>query len=163
MDRRIESASRISQAQFDKFMPLLLDLRLEKRGSILSIVIISFRRLILLFMAFFVIRKPWLQVMSFMLLSFISLSFMLVVRPYNSAIINNSNIFNEFFSLLASYFLLELQDFRYEPDDMLTIGEATHNLFITWAIIDVLVIIGAMLLNVFAMLKRWYQRRKKLK
>ena len=88
---------------------------------------------------------------------------MLVVRPYDSAILNNLNILNEVFSLFASYLLLELQDGHYSPDDMLTIGEATHDLFIAWAAINIIIILGAAIFSLVVMLKQWYQKRRKLK
>jgi len=70
----------------------------------------------MLAMAMFVNEKQWLQLQVFILLNFVSLTYQVVVRPYEKAELNFLNIFNESVGLVASYLLLPLQDKVYNPE-----------------------------------------------
>ena len=53
----IEEASRIDSRKFDKYEPLVEDLRLDKRSALLQSFLINVKRLVILYMAMFVIGK----------------------------------------------------------------------------------------------------------
>lgn len=114
------------------------------------------RRIILLYMAFFVKGKAWLQLMVFMLCSLIALGFILAIRPNESRFINNLNCFNESFTLIVTYLLLELQDGHYSPVEIYSIGEVVKDIFIFWAAINVLLIVIVTIAGFLMKSKRCY-------
>ena len=56
-EKMIEEASRIDSRKFDKYEPLVEDLRLDKRSALLQSFLINVKRLVILYMAMFVIGK----------------------------------------------------------------------------------------------------------
>ena len=65
----------------------------------------------------------WVQLQLFITLNFVSLSYQLVVRPYDKPELNFLNIFNELIGLIVSYIILQMQDKYYDPDSHYEIGE----------------------------------------
>ena len=101
-------ASTIDAQQFDKFEPLLADVRLDKHSALLGSFMINFRRITMLYMAMKVHNRQQIQVLVFLSLNFVSFTYVLLVRPFDKAHLNFLNIFNEGIGLLVAYFLLPL-------------------------------------------------------
>ena len=87
-------------------------------------ITLNMRRLTMLFMAMFVIKLQWLQLQLFILLNFVSLTYIIVVRPFVTEHLNVLNGFNETFGLLIAYLLLPMQDLRMDPEQRYELGEA---------------------------------------
>lgn len=87
-------------------------------------ITLNMRRLTMLFMAMFVIKLQWLQLQLFILLNFVSLTYIIVVRPFVTKHLNVLNGFNETFGLLIAYLLLPMQDLRMDPEQRYELGEA---------------------------------------
>ena len=86
-------------------------------------MIIIIRRLTLLYVAMFVIGRPWISVLSFMLQNVISLSFLLSIKPYATKSDNYLNSFNGLISLLVSYLIVQLSDLKFNPETIEIIGD----------------------------------------
>ena len=56
-EKMIEEASRIDPSKFEKYEPLMEDLRLDKRSALLQSFLTNIKRLVILYMAMFVIGK----------------------------------------------------------------------------------------------------------
>ena len=69
----------------------------------------------MLYMAMFVHDMQWVQMQAFILFNFMSMTYQVSVSPYDIGHLNFLNQFNELIGLLASYFLLPLQDVRFDP------------------------------------------------
>ena len=83
----------------------------------------------------FVVGRPWIQVISFMLQNLLSLAFLLSVKPYEKASNNYLNIFNELVSLLISYLIVQISDLKYKPEILEKIGEYIVNtIYISWGV-----------------------------
>ena len=78
LEKKIEDASRISQASFSKYEPLLENLRYDRRSAMYGFIIMNVRRITLLFMAMFLEGQQWLQLMLFILLGLFSLIYFVV-------------------------------------------------------------------------------------
>ena len=112
----IRRASTINERQFEKYEPLVQDLRKDSKLAMFSSFYINIRRCTLLYMAMFLtIEMGWLQVLIFMSQNLISTVFLLVVMPYEELFNNLLNIFNEVISLIIAYYITQNNDLRYEP------------------------------------------------
>ena len=103
-------ASRINKQIFQKYAPLTEGLKLYRRGATCGNFIIILRRCTMLVMAMFVLGHQWLHLQVFIALNVIAIIFVVVVRPYETRLLNNLNLFNEVTGLLVSYVLLVLQN-----------------------------------------------------
>eukprot|EP00353_Schmidingerella_taraikaensis_P002382 CAMPEP_0185597776 /NCGR_PEP_ID=MMETSP0434-20130131/81580_1 /TAXON_ID=626734 ORGANISM="Favella taraikaensis, Strain Fe Narragansett Bay" /NCGR_SAMPLE_ID=MMETSP0434 /ASSEMBLY_ACC=CAM_ASM_000379 /LENGTH=105 /DNA_ID=CAMNT_0028226589 /DNA_START=1109 /DNA_END=1426 /DNA_ORIENTATION=- len=103
----------------------------------------------MLYMAMFIEDMQWLQLQVFIMLNFISLTYQIAVRPYEKSGLNFLNIFNELIGLLASYFLLPLQDYEYDPDQHYEMGFFVVYIFYFSGITNVAIIIGLGLIDFF--------------
>ena len=101
----IRKASTINEDQFNVFEPLVDELRKDSRLAMFGHLIITVRRLTLLYMAMFVLGQQWLQILSFMLLNVVSLCYLLLSMPYENQATNYMNIINEVISLMITYFI----------------------------------------------------------
>jgi len=108
--RLVERASHINRKVFQKYAPLTKDLELEKRGATYGNSLVIFRRCTMLVMAMFVVGHQWLHLQVFIHLNLISVIFSVTVRPYETRLLNNLNLFNEVTGLLVSYVMLGLQN-----------------------------------------------------
>ena len=70
----------------------------------------------------FVVGHQWLHLKVFIALNLTSVIFIATVRPYETRLLNNLNLFNEVISLLVSYVLLTLQNMGYDPEQLYEIG-----------------------------------------
>ena len=68
----------------------------------------------------FVMGHQWLHLYVFIALTLISVIFVATVRPYETRLLNNLNLFNEVISLLVAYVLLVLQNMAYDPEQLYT-------------------------------------------
>ena len=118
----VDRVSRMKKQDFQKYAPLTKDLSLERRGATCGNFIIILRRCTMLVMAMFVVGHQWLHLQVFIVLALISLIFVATVRPYETRLLNNLNLFNEVISLLVSYVLLTLQNIGYDPEQLYEIG-----------------------------------------
>jgi len=73
-EERVEKASRIKTAQFEKYAPLIKDMRQDKCAAMSGFLVINLRRTTMLLMAMFVRERQWLQLHVFIALNFLSLS-----------------------------------------------------------------------------------------
>ena len=64
----------------------------------------------MLVMAMFVVGHLWLHLQVFIHLNLLSVIFAVTVRPYETRLLNNLNLFNEVTGLLVSYVMLGLQN-----------------------------------------------------
>jgi hypothetical protein len=69
------------------------------------------RRLALVFIAIILENYPSAQVMSFILLSELSIMYLIYFKPYEDPFTNNNEIFNEACVLLSSYQLFVFTDY----------------------------------------------------
>ena len=106
----VDRVSRMKKQDFQKYAPLTKDLSLERRGATCGNFIIILRRCTMLVMAMFVVGHQWLHLQVFIVLTLISLIFIATVRPYETRLLNNLNIFNEVTGLLVAYVILVLQN-----------------------------------------------------
>jgi len=97
-------------------------MRKDRQGALHGSLIITLRRLTMLYMAMFVQRQQVFQMQVFMQLNFIALTYSVVLRPFEKAELNLLSIFNESIGLLASYFILTIQDYAYDPEQHYEIG-----------------------------------------
>ena len=112
----------------------MADLRKDSKLAMFSSFFINIRRISLLYMAMFVLGKGWLQVLSFMALNLLSACFLVYVMPYEEPYNNYLNIFNEFISLIVSYYICQINDLRYDPEVKNEIGlRTTETLYFSWA------------------------------
>ena len=58
----------------------------------------------------------------FIAVNFFSLTYLVLVWPYENDRLNYMNIFNGVISLVVSYLILPLQDIRYDPDQLYELG-----------------------------------------
>ena len=105
-----------------KYEPLLGHLRLHKPHVTYGFLVLGVRRILLIYLAMFEERNPWLHVLIFSLLTLVSLSFKMNVRPYKGTQVNLISIANEVFCLLISCLILPLQDFKYDPEQLYTMA-----------------------------------------
>jgi len=87
-----------------------------------SNLFINFRRLAMLYMAMFIRGMAWIQVITFTNVNLLSLVFLLHVRPYTNNFTNILNIFNEFVSLIISYYVMTINGVSTDPDMNTSIG-----------------------------------------
>lgn len=80
--QNFDESKQIDKGQFKKFAPMVRDLRKESKVALFSNTFIMIRRVVLLLMAMFIVKQPWLQVLVFMSLSLSSLVFLIVAKPY---------------------------------------------------------------------------------
>ena len=106
----VERASHINSKVFKKYAPLTKDLKLDRRGATCGNFLIILRRCTTLVMAMFVVGHQWLHLQVFIILALISVIFVATVRPYETRLLNNLNLFNEVTGLLVSYVILILQN-----------------------------------------------------
>ena len=79
---RVEKSSKIDEGQFEKYEPLLDDIKTDNRAAMLGFLLINSRRLVMLFMAMFVEDKQWVQIQLFIFLNFLSLTYQVTVNPF---------------------------------------------------------------------------------
>ena len=104
----VECAFRIDKQHFEKYAPLLKDLKLEKPYSTYGNLLTIVRRLNMLVMAMFILDRQWLQLQVFIALNLISVIYAVAVMPYDTSLLNFLSIFNEVIGLVASYFMIPL-------------------------------------------------------
>jgi len=114
----MERVNRMKKQDFQKYASLTKDLRLERRGATYGNFLIILRRCTMLVMAMFVSGHQWLHLHVFIVLTLISLIFVATVRPFETRLLNNLNLFNQVISLLVSYVLLVLQNKGADPEQL---------------------------------------------
>ena len=100
-----KKASTINEAQFEKFAPLTENLRTDSLLAVYNNVLITVRRVLMLYLAMFILGHQWLQVLSFMVMNVVSMCFLLHAKPFDSKLMNNLSLFNEGMALVTSYFI----------------------------------------------------------
>ena len=118
----IERVNRMKNQDFQKYAPLTKDLRLERRGATYGNFLIILRRCTMLVMAMFVSGHQWLHLKVFIAFNLIAIIFVVAVKPYETRLLNNQNIFNEVTGLLVSYVILILQNMSQDPEQLNVIG-----------------------------------------
>lgn len=118
----IRKSKSIKLDSFLIYEPLVADLRKDSHAALFNNFIIMIRRLTLLFLAMFIVGHPFVQVLIFMLMNLFSLGFIITVMPYAVASNNYQNLLNEVISLLVSYFVVQINDQRYEPETKEVMG-----------------------------------------
>ena len=63
----MKKSKKIKEDKFLVYEPLVEDLRHNSQAAMFSNLMINIERLSLLYLAMFVIGRPWIQVLSFML------------------------------------------------------------------------------------------------
>ena len=123
----------INADQFEKYQPLIDEVRTDSRIALSNNFFINIRRLTMLYMAMFVIGMSWLQVIVFMLLNFLSLCYLVTVRPYTDRSVNMLNTMNEAFSLLVSYFVLAINGISIDGQMNQVIGAfVVYSVYSSW-------------------------------
>ena len=61
----MKEAADINLSDFNKFLPLIGNIRMESRAAMFLFLVIGLRRIFMLFMAMFVRGMPWLQLKVF--------------------------------------------------------------------------------------------------
>lgn len=102
----VRSVSLVNRKSLEKYDALVSDLRQDSSAAFLNTVIISVRRCTLLYMAMYVVGQQWLQVLLFMSMNVISLTYIVAVQPFENFKMNVLSTLNEFFALLISYFIV---------------------------------------------------------
>ena len=114
-EARLKKADKYNEDDYQKYLPLIGNIRKDSHAGMFLFLMISMRRIVMLYLAMYVRGMPWLQLQIFIQLNFISFTYVFAVRPFERADLNFLNIFNEMIGLLASYCLLPLQDSKYDP------------------------------------------------
>ena len=104
--------------------------------------IIIIRRLLLLYTAMFIVGRPWVSILLFMTQNLASLAFLASIQPYLSRTNNYLNIINESVSLIVSYFIIQVGDERYSPEQNQKMGNyIVFVIYSSWAINLVIIMI----------------------
>ena len=119
----IRKASTIDKESLEKYASLVSDLRQDSSAALFSTLIITIRRCSLLYMAMFVVNRQWLHVLTFMVINDFSLAYIVSVKPFESDSANNLGIFNEVIAVCISYFILQVNNPVYGPEDRVEIGK----------------------------------------
>lgn len=86
-----------------------------------------------MYLAMFVVGAPWLQMIVFMSLNFISLMFLVIVKPYELNSANKINILNEVISLWVSYLILCINGLSKDGQDSVAMGDfIVLSIYISW-------------------------------
>ena len=140
--RRFEEiASRIESDKLKKYKPIMIGLLSHRYGATMDTPLRSVRRVVLMYMAMFIVGHQWLQALTFIQFNLLSVIFITTVMPYDQASKNLLTMFNETFCLLSAYFILALQDLRFDPEKQWSIGEAVIHILYTVAVMNGLVIV----------------------
>ena len=142
---------------FVKYAPLLEDLRLEKQSAVFGNALTIVRRLTMLYMAMFVLNRQWIQLQLFIALNFLSVTYVVTVRPFESRLLNFLNLINEVIGLLASYMILPLQNMEYDPEVHYEMAYYTIYIFYASGAINLIVILGVAALETIALIKKLYR------
>ena len=123
----------IDADQFNKYQPLIDEVRSDSRIALSNNFFINIRRLTMLYMAMFVLGMGWLQVLAFMGLNFLSLCYLVTVSPYTDKSVNMLNTMNEAFSLLVSYFILSINGVSIDGEMNAVIGGfIVYSVYSSW-------------------------------
>ena len=134
-EKLVERACHLNNQIFEKYAPLTKDLRLDRRGATFGNFLIILRRCTMLVMAMFVVGHQWLHLQVFINLTLTSVIFVASVRPYETGLLNNLNLFNEVTGLLVAYVILVLQNKGYDPEQLYEIGNiAVYILYASGAV-----------------------------
>jgi len=130
-----EKASKIDEAQFEKFAPLVENMRPDSLLATFNNTFITVRRLLMLYMAMFIIGQQWLQVLTFMTMNVLSMCYLLIAFPFDSKLMNFLSLFNEASALVISYFIAQINDMKYDPKTAVVIGDyIIYSIYTSWAI-----------------------------
>ena len=164
-EKIVERASRMNKNDFDKYAPFLENLNLEKQSAYFSDTLIIVRRLTMLYMAMFVLNRQWIQLQLFIALNFLSVTYVVTVRPFESRLLNFLNLINEMIGLLASYMILPLQNMEYDPEVHYEMAYYTIYIFYASGAINLTVILYVSALETIALIKKLYRNccKKKTK
>ena len=121
-EKLVERARPINKQIFEKYAPLTEGLKLYRRGATFGNFLIILRRCTMLVMAMFVSGHQWLHLKVFIAFNLIAIIYVVAVKPYDSRLLNNLNIFNEVTGLLVSYVILILQNMSQDPEQLNVIG-----------------------------------------
>ena len=81
----------------------------------------------------YVLEQQWLQVILFMCMNLFSLIFVLVVKPLKNTSMNYLSALNEFFAVLISYLILQINNPAYGPEINVVMGEVlTYLIYTSW-------------------------------
>ena len=84
-------------------------------------------------MAMYVLEQQWLQVILFMCMNLFSFIFVLVVKPFQNNSMNYLSALNEFFAVLISYLILQINNPAYGPEINVVMGEVlTYLIYLSW-------------------------------
>ena len=95
----------------DRFGSLFEGLKTKQPIHLLCTFFFVVRRLLLVFVAILLKNHPAAQVMIFIMLSELSIMYLIYFKPYDDPFTNNNEIFNEACVLLSSYQLFVFTDF----------------------------------------------------
>ena len=94
-----------------RFGSLYEGLKVKSVIHLMSSFLFVFRRLLLVLTALVLQNYPAFQVMTFILLSQLSLSYLVFFKPYQDSLTNMNEIFNEVCVMLSAYQLFVFTDY----------------------------------------------------
>ena len=116
-------------------------LKKDSKLALMDTFIIIMRRIVLLYVAMFVLEHPWLQASIFTSLSFLYLVYLLLVEPFEEVAELRLRVFNEYISLVISYLIMILNGHCYDGNDYMQVGnEITIILYCNWAVNGVIIL-----------------------
>ena len=109
------------------------------------------------------VGRPWISVLTFMILNLISVVFQCSVKPYAKALDNYLNIFNGLLSLVVAYLIVQLSDLKYDPETKEKIGEYIVNaIYLAWGI-NFCVNVSIILLELKNKIRKFYLKKLRWK
>lgn len=155
----IAQASSIKEGQFEKYSPLVEDLRHDSLVSMFSNIFITVRRLLMLYLAMFIVKQQWSQVLSFMAMNLISLCFLVIAMPFENSLMNYVGLFNEGIALFISYLIAQMNDLKYDPKTTVHIGNLIVDaIYFSW-LVNGFIVLYVGIRELFGKLRNFYRRR----
>ena len=152
-------AKDFKKAQFYMFKPLFEGLRKQSKMSMMIDFWEIIRRLILLYVAMFMQWGSLFQIHFFMMLTFLSLLYLVHAKPYKLKINNFLQVFNEIMILFLSYLLINVNGVVDDIDRLKYIGIIMMNtLYFTWAV-NIVILLVSLGLFTYRMIKRCNNQR----
>lgn len=114
-------------------------------------------------MAMFILGHQWLQIITFMAMNVLSMSFVIVAKPFTSQLLNNLTLFNEACALVLSYLFAQINDLRYDPETTEVIGDCiVYLIYVLWAVNGV-VIASVGIGSIYNKLRHYYYSKLRWK
>ena len=119
------------------------------------------RRLTLLYVAMFMQELSYIQVIIFVLLSYISLIYLTLIMPYKSSYENYINLFNETITLFVSYHVKALIGISNSAEQFTQIGAfIAWTLYLCWSI-NIAIILTISLIQLRNSIRKCYKKHCK--